>query len=233
MTVTETVDSALKLLEISVACVWPVSLFLLLFVFRREIRELLPRLEKRLKKAEIAGTKFEFTEVAVGALKDAIETGAKEYKDDPEQLVVFIQEQVSKLPSQQSEHHQPDAKALGGRSILWVDDNPIYNTYEASVLKRLGASIITARSTHEALALLGQDDYDLIISDVHRVESGRANPTAGYDLLDAVLKKLPTQKFVFYTGSVARIKGDRASKAYGAADYPTQLFRLVVDSLGS
>ena len=33
---------------------------------------------------------------------------------------------------------------------------------------------------------LNQDDYDLIISDIHRVEKGISSPNAGYELLDAL-----------------------------------------------
>ncbi len=232
MTVKGIVDSVLKLLEISVTCVWPVTLLLLLFVFRRQITGMLPRLEQRLKKAEIAGTKLEFSEVAVDALKEAIETGAEEYKDDPEQLVVFVREQVNKLPKQQLAYPQPGALTLSGHSILWVDDNPINNTYESSILKRLGASIVTARSTEEALALLNIDSYDLIISDIHRMESGRENPAAGYDLLDAVMQREPDSTLVFYTASVARVNSSRTSAAYGVADNPTQLLNLVAQALG-
>jgi len=235
MTAKETVDAILRLIDILTTCAWPLTLFLTLFLFRQQIRNLLPevsqQLSKRIKKAEFAGTKFEFSEIAVNALQDAIETGAEEFKDKPEQLVGFVREQIKKLPAIQAATPTTALPLLSGRSILWVDDNPMNNIYESNVLKRLGVSIVSARSTQEAIAFLGRDSYDLVISDVHRVEDGRSNPSAGYELLDALNRMNKDIPLVFYTGSVARIDRDRARSAYGAADIPGELVNSVIRAL--
>ena len=232
MSAKEIIDALLRLFEIMVSCSWPVVVLLVLLLFRQQFKELLPILSKRLTKAEIAGTKWEFSEVVVSALQDAVEQGAEEYKDEPEKLVEFVREQVGKLPSMQ-QVGPLDGLKLVGRSILWVDDRPMNNVYEASLLKRLGASIMFARSTEEALEFLERDSYDLVISDVHRIENGRSNPDAGYELLEALLargKKIP---LIFYTGSVARLDKFRAQGAFGAADHPSQLISLVLHALAS
>ena len=228
MSTKEMVEFVLRLFEILTA--WPIILLLVIVLFRREIRNLMPELAQRLKKASVAGSSFEFSAIAVNALQDAIESGAEEYKDKPDHLVSFVREQVRKLP-EVGTVAPSGAVPLSGRSILWVDDKPMNNVYEASILKRLGASIVSARSTEEALAFLNRDSYDLIISDVHRVENGHSNPNAGYDLLDALNRQQVRTSLVFYTGSVARINSHRAKAAHGAADVPGDLVNLVMNVL--
>lgn len=234
MNAKEIIEAILRLVEILTACTWPLTFLLVLFLFRRQIRNLLPelgqQLSKRLTKAEFAGTKLEFSEIAVSALQDAIETGAEEFKDQPAQLVGFVREQVKKLPEIQTATPNT-VPALTNYSILWVDDKPMNNVYESSVLKRLGVSIVSARSTQEALAFLERDSYDLIISDVHRVEDGRSNRNAGYELLDALNQLNKDIPLVFYTGNVARINRNRARLAYGVADMPNELVDLAVRAL--
>lgn len=231
MAAKEIVDAILRLIEILTACTWPLIIFLVLFLFRHQIRDFLPGLGQRLKRAEIAGSKFEFSEVAVNALQDAIETGAEEYKNEPEKLVGFVREQVNKLPAIRAVPPPTSELTLSRRSILWVDDKPVNNVYESSVLKRLGASIVFARSTKEALAFLERDSYDLIISDVHRVEDGSSNPDAGYELLEALTRLSKNIPLIFYTSSVVRMDKNRAHSAYGAADIPSQLIDLVIRAL--
>lgn len=232
MTTKEIVDVLLKFIEILTA--WPVILFLGIIVFRREIRSFLPEIGKRITKAEIGGSKFEFSEIqkaAVSALPEVIEQGAAEYKDKPEQLAGFIREQVKKLPEFQEATPTGIQSNLVGRSILWVDDNPMNNVYESSVLKRLGASIMFARSTDEALAFLSRDKFDLIISDVHRDENGRSDANAGYELLEKIERSNRKLPFIFYTGNVTYLNKDRARLAYGAADTASNVVNLVISAL--
>jgi len=230
MSTKEIVDTILRAVEILIPCSWPLTILAILFLFRHQLREFLPNLGKRLTKAEIAGTKWEFSEVVVNALQDAVVQGAEEYKNEPEKLVEFVREQVNKLPAIRT-LAPLDELRLVGQSILWVDDRPMNNVYEASLLKRLGASIVFARSTEEALGFLERDSYDLVISDVHRVENGKSNPEAGYELLQALLRKGEKMPLIFYTGSVARLDRSKAQAAFGAADHPSQLINLVLRAL--
>lgn len=230
MSAQEIVASLLQLLGIVTA--WPIILLIIILVFRHEVRQLLPALAKRLKKADIAGTSFEFTEVAVKALQDSIDAGAEEFKGRSDELVSFVKKQVEKLPeatatAQLAENRLP----LNGRSILWVDDNPFNNTYEESFFRQLGAKIKQATSTAQALHYLEPGLYDLIISDVHRDENGRSNPSAGYELLDKVRQRKIQTPFVFYTSSVARVDPDRSKLANGVEDSPGRLRDLVLSLL--
>ena len=226
------VDAGLKLLEILVACAWPGTLLFVLVFFRRELIDLINRLEERLTKAEVIGSKFEFSSVELNALKEAVNRGAEEYKGDPEKLKVFVHEQVDKLPRTERIRPTPVDSTSNTRSILWVDDNPINNSYEASVLKQLGASIVTARSTAEAKALFLQGRFDLVISDIVRVEAGRRNPEAGFELLKDLKHASPGIRVLFYTSNVARVNRESARDAYGIVDSPTDLINLASNALG-
>ncbi len=232
MTNKEVIAVLLKLFEILTA--WPVILLLIVFLFRKQISAFLPELGHRLKKAEIGGSKFEFSEIqraAVDALPEVIEKGLEEYKDRPEQLAGYVREQVKKLPEFQATTPTATPPSIRGRSILWVDDKPINNVYEANVLKRLGASILFARSTDEALAFLNRDNFDVIISDVHRDENGRSNPNAGYELLERLGRTNRKIPFIFYTSSVAHVDPNRSQSAYGIADTPNKVVELVIHAL--
>ena len=230
MSTQEIVAFVLQLLGVVTAL--PVILLIIILTFRHEVRQFLPALAKRLKKADIAGTSFEFTEVAVKALQDSLESGIEKLKDNPDELASFVRKQVEKLP-EASISSKPSAQSLplSGRSILWVDDNPLNNVYEESIFKQLGATIKHATSTGQALHYLVPDTYDLIISDVHRDENGRSNPTAGYELLDDIRRQRIQVPFVFYISSVARVNSEKAKLARGVVASPSKLQDLVLDIL--
>ncbi len=71
------------------------------------------------------------------------------------------------------------AEFLVGGRILWVDDQPGLNRPLAELFRAVGMTVDTARSTEEALVLLKQGTYDIIISDIER--SG--DPRAGIKML--------------------------------------------------
>ena len=231
MTDKEIAETALKFFEILMA--WPVILLVLVLLFRGQIVAFFSEMSHRLKRAEIGPTKFEFEIqlAAFSALPEVIESGVKEYKDNPEQLADFILGQARKLPEFQSTAPTSTILSLHGRSILWVDDEPIDNVYEVSILKRFGANVLSARSTKEALAFLNRGNFDLIISDVHRNENGISNPNAGYELLeelDRTKRKIP---FIFYTNKLAYLDPSKTRSAYGAADTPAKLIELAIQVL--
>ena len=68
---------------------------------------------------------------------------------------------------------------LIGKSILWVDDNPINNELAVRALRRLQLDVEQVTSTDAALMAFQRRHYDLVISDMGRGEDMRA----GYDLL--------------------------------------------------
>lgn len=239
MTEKEIVDALLRLAEILTA--WPIILFFVFLLFRKEIREFMPEVKERLTKATFGEISIELSEKikeevkkeSGNALPEVIEAGMQLYKDKPEQFADFVREQVKKLSEFQTVTPAPSSAeiSLVGHSILWVDDNPMNNVYESSILKRFGASLVTARSTDEALAFLNQTKFDIIISDVHRVEDGQINPNAGYELLEKVSRMSRKCPLVFCTSNAASLNKNRSGQAVGAADIPSELINLVVRAL--
>lgn len=110
------------------------------------------------------------------------------------------------------------------RSILWVDDHPENNAVLADSWRRDGATVETARSTGEALRLLGERAYGLIISDMGRHESGSDVPDAGLRLLGKVRASDPRTPFVLY-GNVGAFSD--AAKAAGATMVTGSTFEVM------
>jgi CheY-like chemotaxis protein len=84
-------------------------------------------------------------------------------------------------------------------AVLWVDDEPKNNSYFIERLDELGASVDLALSTAQALKLLARKRYDLILSDMGRVENGTFAAKAGLSLLTEVRKTAPDLPFVFFS----------------------------------
>lgn len=111
---------------------------------------------------------------------------------------------------------------LNGASVLWVDDNPDGNHHERRILRMLGISVVPALSNDEALELLEDHAFDLVISDIDRGggETGVALPAklrrAGVDV-----------PVLFYVGRVDETLG----RPPGAHDIYDDAARLVRDTL--
>src|SRR5690606_23956028 len=95
-----------------------------------------------------------------------------------------------------------DQPAPGGgatpRSILWVDDHPENNVMLAETWRRDGIHVEIARSTSDALRLLDQRRYGLVISDMVRTESDTEVPDAGLQLLHQVRARDTSTPFALY-----------------------------------
>lgn len=227
---TEIVEYAFRFLEIMTA--WPVIFLFLILFFRKEIRKSLLDLTQRIKKASVGHSSFEFSESKAEALQDSFESSIENLSNEPDKLKIFSKELLRKM-KEIGTIYPIDSIILRGRSILWVDDIPSNNCYEANLFKRLGARIQFAISTKKALEFLSQNTYDLIISDINRVENEQNNPNAGYELLDEINRQKIQTPLVFYTGNVVRINISRTKSAYGVADIASDLKKLVIEVMQS
>jgi CheY-like chemotaxis protein len=119
-----------------------------------------------------------------------------------------------------------NAQAVASAQILWVDDRPEWSRHEEQTLTRLGASVIRARSTEEAIGLIGTVSPDVVVSDIARPESARA----GLDSLPEIRQAYPGAPVIFYVG---RVDPDRAAPAgsFGITNRPDELVHLILDVL--
>jgi CheY-like chemotaxis protein len=115
---------------------------------------------------------------------------------------------------------------LTGSRILWVDDHPINNLYERTVLASLGVSIDLALSTDEAQYMASRLTYHLVLSDMSRAD----NPLAGLDLIKLRKDGAFTAPIIFYVGRVHRTK-ERPSGCFAITDRPDELLHYVFDAL--
>ncbi|HWC81346.1 MAG TPA: hypothetical protein VG756_15445 [Pseudonocardiaceae bacterium] len=70
--------------------------------------------------------------------------------------------------------------------VLWVADRPGANALEIARLQANNVHVDVATSTAQGLELLASHRYELIVSDMARVENGRAVPDAGLQLVKQV-----------------------------------------------
>jgi CheY-like chemotaxis protein len=107
---------------------------------------------------------------------------------------------------------QPDTrpKAAG---VLWVDDHPEHNALQLDQLERRGIVVDAARSTREALQKLTGQRYQLIVSDMERVEGGKPVPNAGLELIRTVRTFDRDTPVVIYSAAPSeRIMDDTAAR---------------------
>ena len=115
---------------------------------------------------------------------------------------------------------------LESQRILWVADNPDINFYEREALKTLGFEFDLAKTTKEALNLLMNTSYCVVISDMGRAEGANE----GYVLLKALRQQGNQIPFLIYANSnrlehkiMAQEKGAQGStnKAEELIDFVT------------
>ncbi|SIO57004.1 Response regulator receiver domain-containing protein [Rhodovulum sp. ES.010] len=116
----------------------------------------------------------------------------KQLKDSADKIV-RLERQVSQVlegraaPKAQSAR-EAERTTPAGRArpagVLWVDDHPENNSFLVAALRDRGIRVETARSTEEAMQLLGTgpDAFGVVISDLGRTEAGVSRPMAGRDL---------------------------------------------------
>jgi DNA-binding NtrC family response regulator len=121
--------------------------------------------------------------------------------------------------------------------VLWVDNHPEGNRFEAAALAKLQIEVVTARSTDEALHIIAADreGFALVISDWDR--AGEPAP-AGLHLLARLRQAGVRWPVVYYHGASAEERSQRATKAravgaLGEAVLPGELMALVVQALNT
>ena len=123
--------------------------------------------------------------------------------------------------------------------VLWVDDRPQGNRFEAAALAKLQIEIVTARSTDEALQRIAADTegFALVISDWERAgEPAAEDGSAGLHLLARLRDAGLHCPLIFYHGAQGEQREARAAQArdagaLGEAVLPDELMTLVLRAL--
>jgi CheY-like chemotaxis protein len=125
-------------------------------------------------------------------------------------LSVVPAESDDVVPNWAGQHPDTRPKPAG---VLWVDDHPERNALQVDQLERRGAVVDVVRSTKEALQKLTGQRYQLIVSDMERVESGKPVPGAGLELIRTVRTfDRDTPVVIFASGPGGKVLGDTAAQ---------------------
>lgn len=86
------------------------------------------------------------------------------------------------------------------KSILWVDDFPSNNAFLISRFRSSGIKVDTAMSTNEGVLMHKNGSYNVIISDLGRIEDGVNNPLAGIDLIKRIRHSDGNTPIIIFAG---------------------------------
>jgi CheY-like chemotaxis protein len=126
---------------------------------------------------------------------------------------------------------RPAPRALRVARLLWVDDVPANNAYEAAQLAALGVDVVQATSTREGLAALfgAPTPFDAVISDMGRAEASGYNTDAGIDLIrQARDRGFDGPLFIYASGQAVQRRSEILDAgANGVTASPTELFQFL------
>lgn len=213
-------DRLVALIENLPGYLWVAVAVWFLILFKDPLRnQLIPRLTG----FEGFGLKLDFNEA-----REAIDAAVAVAEKHPN-WQVKVPEADRECAARRAARMQ---SVLQGAHILWVDDVPANNINEQRMFRQLGMSVTFAISTDEALTMLARNPagFDVVLSDMARMEDGRPNPRAGIDCLKRYLAARDTLPVIFYIGVPDPTKGTPPG-AFGLTHRPDELLHLVIDAL--
>jgi CheY-like chemotaxis protein len=201
-----------ELVRIIPSILWFLLVVTLLVLFYKPTREdLLPNIRA-----------FKAMGVELSFVKESIDA-ALELADKSPQWKVEVSPQDKEQALKRAKKHLP---ILRDAQFLWVDDHPENNLNERRMFRQLKAEIDIARSTEEALGILKNGRYDLVISDMARGDEA----AAGLEFLKQFRKVDNAAPVIFYLGVFDAKKGVPA-QAFGITNRPDELLHLTLDAL--
>ncbi|MHC4558005.1 MAG: response regulator [Planctomycetota bacterium] len=209
---TELANMLTELVKLIPSILWFFLIVILLVLFYRPIRDvLLPNLSA-----------FKAMGVELSFVKDSIDAALELAEKSPQWKVEVSSTDKTRALKRAKRH----LKIFRDAQFLWVDDHPENNLNERRMFRQLKAEIDTAKSTEEALGILKNDCYDLIISDMARGNEA----TAGLKFLEQFRKVNETTPVIFYVGVFDPEKGVPV-QAFGITNRPDELLHLTLDAL--
>src|SRR3954452_18650950 len=134
-------DTSTELIRIVPGILWVAFAIVALLVLRDPIRRLIPRL---------SAVKLPFgIELTIEKVSEA----ARKHN------VTVSEDDKSRIANRLARA----AGILGGARILWIDDEPTRNLYEASALLAYGCDVRFATTSREAARLLDAGHYDVVV----------------------------------------------------------------------
>jgi CheY-like chemotaxis protein len=191
---------------------WPIAVVVIALIFKKYIAAIFNREKLSFK---VAGMEISVTE--------ATEQAGKSISDIQERLA-RIEQHFLEAPMV-LETREEEKKI----SILWVDDFPSNNAFIIEKLEEEGMRIRKELSTESGIKAIANDSFDLIISDLGRVESGRENLYAGLEFTRAVRASGNQVPLLIFAGPRA-LDNERQLLAAGSTAVtasPVDVFKFV------
>lgn len=217
-----------KLIQSLSSLLWPILALLFIWRFRSSITEVIESAKGRKFTVKIGGQELTMDEAStqqeksINDLRSQIAAIQQFLKINQQDLV----NQIAFTPE----------RPVSSSSVLWVDDNPKNNAYLISSIQTSGYVVDLAKTTNEALKLLGQNQYRVIISDMGREENGDYRPEAGLELLKKLRSEGNSTPFVVFCSSIGARKYKEAVIANGgisATSSSSVLFGLIREFIPS
>ena len=226
MTFEEFMSLAKLIKEYISALIWPGLIFWIVFRFSKELAKFFDGMsELSFKAGGVEATaKTKQIEAAV-ALSAAYAKSPS--SDNSMKPMSKISSRIAEIVENNVTYK--NIKRLNQTQILWVDDNPNNNIHERKAFEALGMKFTLSKSTEEALQELGNEYFDVVISDMGRPPDAQA----GYTLLKEMRDHGNTTPFIIYAGSKAPQHREEAKTrgAQGCTNDPNELFELVLSHL--
>jgi len=201
-----------ELLQLIPSILWFLLGLVLIILFYRPLRyELLPNLSG----FKAMGVEFSFVQESIEA---AIELAEK----SPKWKVEISRADKERALSRARNH----LSVFKGAQILWVDDHPENNLNERRMLRQLNTEIDMVTNSEEALRILDNAKYDVVLSDMARGQ----DPLAGLDFLQKLREFDRSTPVIFYIGVIDLDKGV-PGRAFGITNRPDELLHLILDVL--
>lgn len=203
---------ATEFVKIMPSILWFVLVVIILLLFYRPIRDdLLPNLAS----LKAGGVELSF-------VKESINAALKLAEKSPQWKIAVPSRDKEQALKRAKKH----LKIFRDAQFLWVDDHPENNINEQVMFRQLKVGTQTAESTEQALEILKNRRFDLVISDMARGEE----LTAGLNFLKQFRKMNKFTPVIFYLGEFKPDKGVPAH-SFGITNRPDELLHLTLDAL--
>ncbi|RQW78110.1 MAG: response regulator [Methanothrix sp.] len=201
------------------ALAWPLLVLYLVIHFNEDIKEFLKNITYITFKIGPPGVEV----CAKKSIESAVLTGAATIIKSPSESI-FGEKEVSRIANTIIE--TATTKGITEVSILWVDDSPENNNFERRALEALGMKFKISTNTEDAINKIESNNYDLIITDMKRLN----DDLAGYTLLEKKIKLGDNTPLIIYTGysTPKQIEEAKFKGAFGCTYDPQELFQLVL-----
>jgi CheY-like chemotaxis protein len=215
-TITKLIDSIVSLLGV---LIWPLVWIFLVLYFGSTIKQFILGLGEFSLKSGIVEASLKQKQLEVAASISAATISHGNMQLDSEKVANRVTQVI-----------KPETfRKIASSRVLWVDDIPENNVYERKSLELLGVLVYLSLSTEEALHLSTQIAFDLIISDMARVDDDRA----GYTLLEKLRQEANSTPFLIYSSSreEEHLAEARRRGAIGCTNQPEELFSIALSVL--